>query len=186
MSTTVAVILIALMVFFGFLLAAALVWGIRTRRTEENFIPAPKSIKNRASVSNDPVPDWLSGIDSRQPARANPESVPDWLRQPNLDSPSFDGSGRNPIGTGPHSPFGDFLHNAVPQLSTVMDLSRMIKQMQATGEWTDAPDDRNAAIRKALAKMLEQQPNNEFLIQMRDSFQSDDGSDADPDDQKRP
>jgi hypothetical protein len=178
MSTTVAVILIALMVLFGFLLAAALVWSIRTRRAEENFIPAPESIKHRASARNDTVPDWLHGSDSRQPDRGNPESVPDWLRQPNLNSRSFDGPERIPISAGPQSPFGDFLRNAVPELSTVIDLSRMVKQMQATGEWTDAPDERNAAIRKALAKMLEQHPHNEFLIQMRDSLQS--GEESDP------
>jgi hypothetical protein len=185
MSPIILLLLIAGTVIAVFLFLAALVWGIRTRRAEENFIPAPESGKHRASVRNDTVPDWLHGSDSQQPARANPESVPDWLRRPNLDSRSFDGSERNPIGAGPPSPFGDFLRNAAPQLSTVIDLSRMVKQMQATGEWTDAPEKRNAAIRKALAKMLEQQPDNEFLIHMRDSFQSGDGSDADLDDQKR-
>jgi hypothetical protein len=178
MSPIILLILIAGSVIAVFLFLAALVWSIRTRRNEGNFVPAPESIKNRASARNDAVPDWLHGSDSQQPDRGNLESGTDWLRQPNLNSRSFDEPERIPISAGPQSPFGDFLRNAVPQLSTVIDLSRMVKQMQATGEWTDAPDERNAAIRKALDKMLEQHPHNEFLIHMRDSLQSGEESDT--------
>jgi hypothetical protein len=187
MSPIVLLILVAGTVIAVFLFLAALVWGIRTRRGEENFVPAPKSLKNYnrqetgGSTGSEAVPDWLRGVNPESPATVKGESVPEWLRQPDLDMRGTNEPGRVPTGAEPRSLLGDLLHNAVPQFSTVMDLAKVVKQMQAAGELAENPDERNAAIRKALDQMLEQQPNNEFLIQMRDSLQSTDPSDTNTD-----
>ncbi len=186
MSPIIQLILIAGAVVAVFLFLAALVWGIRTRRGEENFVPAPKSLKNYnrpetgTSSEDDTVPDWLGGLIPESPQMVKDESVPDWLRQPD---PGLRGSGQTAqttIGSEPRSLLGDLLHNAVPQLSAVMDLGSVIKQIQEAGELTDTPEERKTAIRKALEQMLEQQPGNQFLIQMRDSLPSNEetGEDA--------
>ena len=187
MSPIIQLILISGGVVAVFLFLAALVWGIRIRRGEENFVPAPLSLKNYnrpetgASTGNESVPDWLGGMDRESPGTTEGESVPDGLRQPDEGLRGNGEPNRVPIGAGSQSPFGEFLRNAVPQLSTVMELSKMVKMMQAAGELTDSNDERSAALRKALDQMLEQQPNNEFLIHMRNSFQSADESDEDTD-----
>jgi hypothetical protein len=187
MSPIVQLILIAGTVVAVFLFLAALVWGIRTRRGEENFVPAPKTLKNYnrpetgTSAGSETVPDWLQGLNPESPEIAKEESAPDWLQQP--DS-SLRGSGQpaqTTIGSEPRSLLGDLMRNAMPQLSTVMDLAKIVKQMQAAGDWTDASDERKASLRKALDQMLEQQPGNQFLIQMRDSLESGEGADAETD-----
>ena len=187
MSPIIQLILISGTVVAVFLFLAALVWGIRTRRGEENFVPAPKSLKNYnreetgVSTGGETVPDWLHGMTPKSPGTAKGESVPDWLRQPDAGLSGSGEPGRVPIGAEPRSLLGDLMRNAVPQFSTVMDLAKLVKQMQAAGELADNPDERNTAIRKALDQMLEQQPNNEFLIHMRDSLPSAGESDAETD-----
>jgi nitrogen fixation-related uncharacterized protein len=184
MSPIIQLILISGSVVAVFLFLAALVWGIRTRRGEESSVPAPRSLKNYTrqeiggSTGSEAVPDWLGGVNPELPDVAKGESVQDWLRQPNLDVRGTNEPGRVPTGAEPRSPFGDFLRNAVPQLSTVIELSKLVKQMQAAGDWADATDERKAAIRTAMDQMLEQQPQNEFLIQMRDSLESADESET--------
>ncbi|MGB7538059.1 MAG: hypothetical protein WBM17_05940 [Anaerolineales bacterium] len=187
MSPIIQLILISGTVVAVFVFLAALVWGIRTRRGEENFVPAPKALKNYnrqesgGSTGSEAVPDWSRGVNPESPDVAKGDSVPDWLRQPNPDVRGTNAPGQVPTGAGPQSSFGDFLRNAVPQLSTVMELSKMAKMMQAAGELTGSNDERGAALLKALDQMLEQQPQNEFLIQMRDSFQSADVSETETD-----
>ena len=187
MSPIVQLVLIAGAVVAVFLFLAALVWGIRTRRGEENFVPAPKSLKNysrgetAASTGNETVPDWLGGINPESTEAAIEESIPGRPRQPEEGPRGSGQPAQTTIGSEPRSLLGDLLRNAVPQLSAVMDLSRVIKQIQEAGELTDTPEERNTAIRKALDQMLEQQPGNEFLIQMRDSLESGEGTDAETD-----
>ncbi|MBN2085146.1 MAG: hypothetical protein JW748_07950 [Anaerolineales bacterium] len=170
MAPIVQIILLAGAVFTVFLLMAALAWGIRTRRNEEDFMPAPNSLQKH---------------NRRMPAAfPGDESAPDWMRQPGQDAGGSGQPERIPAGIGGQPFFTDFLRNAVPQISTLIDLSRAVKQMQAAGDWTDASEDRKAAIRKALDQMLEQQPQNEFLIQMRDSLEFDGESDAEAEDEE--
>ncbi len=182
MSPIVQLILIAGAVMAVFLFLAALVWGIRTRRGEENFVSAPKTLKNYnrpetgTSAGNETVPDWLQGLSPESPEIAKEESASDWLQQPNSDLRGSGQPAQSTVGSEPRSLLGDLMRGAMPQLSTVMDLARMVKQMQAAGEWTDASDERKAALRRALDQMLDQQPGNQFLIQMRDSLES--GEDA--------
>ncbi|GEM_PF-3776621 len=170
MSPIIQIILVAGAVLVVFLFLAALVWGIRTRRGEEDFIPAAQSLKN-----------YSSGMSA---AASGDEIDTDWLRQPEHDASGSGEPERIPIDAGRQPSFTDFLRNAVPQISTVMDLSRAIKQMQAAGDWTDASDERKAAIRMALDQMLEQQPQNEFLIQMRDSLEFAGESEDEADDEE--
>ncbi len=187
MSAIVQLILISGGVVAVFLFLAALVWAIRTRRGEENFVPAPKPLKNYsrpeagASTGSEAVPDWLRGVNPQSPEASKEESVPDWLQQPEDGRQGSGQPAQTTIGSEPRSLLGDLMRNAMPQLSTVMDLARMVKQMQAAGEWTDASDERKASLRKALDQMLEQQPGNPFLIQMRESLESGEGTDAETD-----
>jgi hypothetical protein len=165
MSSTILIVLVAGGVVVVFLLLAALAWGIRTRREEENFSPAPDSLKPIKRTS----PGFASGN----------ETVPDWMPEPEPAATVSVPSVRIPTGMGLQSPFGDLLRNAVPQLASVMDLGKLVQQMQASGETIQNPDERNAAIRQALDQMIEQQPDNELLLQIRDSIGSGDESEAD-------
>ena len=186
MSQVVQLILIAGAVVAVFLFLAALVWGIRTRRGEENFVPAPKTLKNYSrpesgvSTGSDAAPDWLRGMNPEFPETVKEESVPDWLRQPEDGSRGSGQPAPATIGSEPRSLLSDLMRGAVPQFSSVMELARMAKQMQAAGELPDTSDDRKAALREALDRMLEKQPDNEFLLQMRKSLPSkdEDGDDA--------
>jgi hypothetical protein len=187
MSPIVQLVLIAGAVVAVFLFLAALVWGIRTRRGEENFVPAPKSLKNYSreetatSTGNETVPDWIGGMNPESPDTAKEESVPGWPLQPEEGPQGSGQPAQTTIGAEPRSLLGDLMRNAMPQLSTVMDLAKMVKQMQAAGDLTDGSDERKSALRKALDQMLEQQPGNEFLIQIRDSLESGEGAGAETD-----
>jgi hypothetical protein len=153
MSSTVLVILVAGGVISVFLLLAALAWGIRTRRGEENFTPAPGRIRKTQPRLSD-----SGGVE---------EAVPDWMAAP---KPAATVS--LPSGTGSPSAFGDILRTTVPQLSTFIDLGKLIQHMQASGETMDNPEERNAALRKALDQMIAQQPDNAMLRQWRYSIGS--------------
>ena len=162
MSPTVLVILVAGCVIAIFLLLAALVWGIRTRRGEENFIPAPESIRktqprlSESGGAEDAVPEWMAA--PKPAATFSP-----------------------PSGTGSPSAFGDILRTMVPQLSSVLDLGKLMQQMQVSGETMQNPDERNAALRKALDQMIGQQPDNAMLRQWRDSIPEESESETDED-----
>jgi hypothetical protein len=162
MSSTVLVILVAGGVIAVFLLLAALAWGIRTRRGEENFIPAPEKIKNYRPRLSD--------------AGGDVETVTEWM-----PAPKPAGTVSPPSGAGSPPAFGDILRTVVPQLSSVIDLGKLMQQMQISGETMQNPDERNTAIRKALDQMIGQQPDNAMLRQWRDSFPAESESETEED-----
>jgi hypothetical protein len=160
MSSTILILLVAGAVVAVFICLAALAWGIRTRRGEENFIPAPES-----SVKNQPRLSESGGAG---------EAAPEWMP---AAEPAVTVS--PPSGTG--SPFGDILRTMVPQLSTIIDIGKAMQQMQVSGETMQNPNERNAALRKALDRMIEQQPDNPTLRQWRDSIPAESESETDED-----
>ena len=166
MQPAVLMILVAGIVFAVFLILAALVWSIRTRRSEENFIPAPAAMKKEKRE----VPDPFGG---KEPA-------PDWmleLKRDALDSVST--PERVPIGAEPESPVKDFLHSAFPEISTLIDLGKMVQQVQSAGGAPESSEERKEALLTAVEQMLEEQPDNPLLLQVRDTLQSGGGQTVD-------
>jgi hypothetical protein len=180
MQPVVLVILIAGAVVAGFLFLAALLWGIRSRRGEEDFIPIPAE-KPRGRLSGadsemESIPEWLRASDTSE-SSDEMEAAADWMQSAKSVDPGNDAEPeRLSSGADYESPFQNLLHTALPQFSTIMDLGKLAEQIQSEEGFSGSAEERTAALRKALDRMLEDQPGNEFLIQMRKSIPSEDGS----------
>ncbi len=102
----------------------------------------------------------------------NFEPAPDWMKMGKreiLDSPA-------PVEESPsiieaESPLRSFLRNAVPELSSAIDLGKIVQMAEDAGEKLGSTEERKAVIYKAVNELLEQQPENEFLRQVLDSLQ---------------
>jgi hypothetical protein len=162
-----------------FLFLAFLAWGIRARRGEENFIPAPENLKKRdrpkpdSSGQSQAYSDWLRERGRATPSPAAPESVPEWMKGMEQAAPGPSGrSEKTPIGAEPASPFGDFLRGVFPQLSTLKELAELIRAAESTGADAETSEERTAEVLRAVEAMIEKRPNVEFLRQMRDQIRT--------------
>jgi hypothetical protein len=174
MSSVVLLFAVAGFVLVAFLLAAALVWSIRVRRSEGNFVPAPEGWKQRrrgtpdSSAESGSHPERLRERERESAPVAEEDGPPAWMREKQGGESV---SERIPIGAEPESPLKDFLRNAVPSISTVVDLGKLVQQIQAAEEKLDTPEERRAAIVRAAEQLMEQHPDNDFLRQVLESLQ---------------
>jgi hypothetical protein len=152
MQPIVLMLLVAAIGFTVFLLLALVVRTIRTRRAEDGFEPAPEGTRKSTREISDPF--------------STTEPAPDWMRSLSRDSPE---PVQSPGGES-ESPFKNLLRSAMPEISTLMDLGKMVKESQPVGEMPRSEEERNAAFAKAVDEMLEKQPDNAFLRQLRDSL----------------
>jgi hypothetical protein len=179
MSSISLFIIIVAGVIAVFLFLAALAWGVRARRGEENFIPAPENMKKRAPAGFDfsapakAYSDWLREKEDERTSAAAPESAPEWMRGMEPVAPGSSGeSERVPIGAGPVSPLGDFLHNLFPQLAAVKELAHLIRDAESGDADAGSVEERREAVLKAVEAMIEKRPDAAFLRQMRDQLRA--------------
>jgi hypothetical protein len=179
MSPVLLTILIAGIVFAGFLLLAAIAWGIRTRRGEENSIPAPDRKKNVWESSAAPdesgeIPDWLQPAAPKAgESGGRQKDTPEWLRGMTAEAREFDSPfGSTPVGTEKISPVLDMFRGAFPQVSTLVSLGKLVKQIQAEEGSPETPEVRLTALTTAVKQLLEKNPEDEFLLRIRDALQS--------------
>jgi hypothetical protein len=138
-SSIVLLLTIAGSVFGVALLMALIVWSVRIRRAEGNFVTTPDWMKKGPEES----------LDSPAPIRESPSIIE------------------------VESPIRNFLRETVPELSTAVDLGKIVQMAEAAGEKPGSAEERKAIIYKAVNEMLEQQPENEFLRAVLDSLQID-------------
>lgn len=165
MSQTVTLVLIAVSAFIVFLLLALVLWSIRIRRAEDGFEPAPTDRQKNRSTVYDPFAPAEAPAEDMQSLTQEIPDIPISSAQPPTDEET-------------ESPLKSLLRSAMPELSTMIELGKMVKDSQAAGETPNSPEERNAAFQRALDKMLEEQPDNSFLRQLRTSMPSADASSA--------
>ncbi len=165
MSQITTLALIAVSAFIVFLLLALVIWSIRIRRAEDGFEPAPTDRQKTRSEVYDPF----------APAEPPTEDIQS-LTQEIPDIPIS--SDKPPSDEETDSPFKGLLRSAMPELSTLIELGKMVKDSQESGETPDSPEERNAALRRAVDQMLEKNPDNALLQQLSNSIPSADASSA--------
>jgi hypothetical protein len=172
MSPTVLVLLVAGIAFVVFLLLALIVWSIRIRRAEDGFEPAPPAVRKSARTFSESFsaaeqkPEWLNNLAG---------AVSD--TRTSAAGPSTD--------EGSKSILGNLIRGAMPEISTLLELGKMVRDSQAAGDAKMSAEDRTAAFQRALDQMLEKQPDNAFLQQMRASLPSAGGASAFSDEDSR-
>jgi hypothetical protein len=157
MSPTVLVLLVAGTAFVVFLLLALIVWSIRIRRAEDGFEPAPPAVRKSARTFSESFsaaeqkPAWLNNLAG---------AVSD--TRTSSAGPSTD--------QGSKSLLGNLMRGAMPEISTLLELGKMVRDSQAAGDAKMSAEERNAAFHRALDQMLEERPEDAFLQQLRASL----------------
>jgi hypothetical protein len=165
MSPIMMVLLVAGVVVAVFLLLVMIVWTIRVRRAENNSEPKPMNARKIMRDTRE-VQESASEIMERVNMRAGDIPEPAVV------------SVRSSGGDEKKSVFQALLGSAVPELSTLIELGKMIKESEE-GKAADTPEEKNEALRKGVERMLEQHPDNAFLRQMLTSLPREAGT-ADP------
>jgi hypothetical protein len=159
MSITLQIMLIAGAVFATFIVLGLVIWSIRIRREEDGFVPAPP--KPPKSMIRTPYT-----VESEQ-------AVADWMSPPTKEiAEPILPSGKLLPDDDFGSPFKSLLRSAMPELSTLIELGKMVKESQAAEGASNSPEERNAALRQAVDRMLEQNPDSDLLRQLRSSLPS--------------
>jgi hypothetical protein len=156
MQPIVQVILVAGIVLVVSLLLAAIAWGIRIRRDEDNFIPPPGPLKKSDREFPDPFAEKEAAQDGlRELKRGVADTIP--------------AAEKGQVGTGPESPMKNILRSAVPELSTLMDLGKIVSQ---AGDSGGSSEERRRALLNAVEQMLEKQPDKALLRELRDTLRA--------------
>jgi flagellar biosynthesis/type III secretory pathway M-ring protein FliF/YscJ len=161
-SPTLMILIIAGIVGAVFLLLAMIAWTIRVRRAENMHEPTQQDLQD--ALRNAQRERDSAGMDLER-IREHKGELPE-LR-------IFQGS--LPEGKGTRSVPRDLLFKAVPGLSILMELGKVVRESEE-GKAAQTPEEKNEAFRKALERMLEQQPDNALLRQMLNALPVGDGA----------
>jgi hypothetical protein len=155
-SPTLMILLIAGIVGAVFLLLAMIAWTIRVRRAENMHEPTQQ--------------DSQDALRNAQRVRDMAGMKLERIREHKGEFPEFRiFQGSLPEGEGSRSVSQDLLYKTVPGLSVLMELGKVVRESEE-GKAARTPEEKNEALRKALERMLERQPNNALLRQMLNSW----------------
>lgn len=155
-SPTLMILLIAGIVGAVFLLLAMIAWTIRVRRAENMHEPTRQDPQDALRNAQ-----WI-----QDSARMNLERI----RERRGELPELRIlQGSLPEGEGSRSVSQDLLLKAVPGLSVLMELGKVVRESEE-GKAARTPEEKSEAFRMALERMVEQQPDNALLRQMLNSL----------------
>ncbi len=69
--------------------------------------------------------------------------------------------------TEPEPLLRNVLRGAFPQISVIMEMGKLVQQIEAQQGESATKEERMANLRTAVDRMLAEHPDNEFLVQMR-------------------
>ncbi|MBN1438249.1 MAG: hypothetical protein JW929_02475 [Anaerolineales bacterium] len=175
MSSVMLAAIAAGFVLLLFLLAATILWGIRTRRGESSTVPAPKERKKiRADISDPPD---LSGsyrqwLDERAeiPAVAAQQPVSARIREEAHAVLKTAGS-NVPFGKELESPLQKILCGVMPELSALIEVGKRVQMAAAADAESGSAEERQAILRRVVAEMANRQPENGFLRQVLETLE---------------
>jgi hypothetical protein len=163
MSPTLTVILTAGIVVGGALILALIAWTIRVRRAEEG--PRP------------PSTEWQKQTPAASARPGSADETQDWIQSLTREIPDPSVSSAGPPSAGEtKTVFQTLFNSAMPELATLLELGKMVKESQTLGKTADTPEAKNEAFRRAAMRMLEEKPQNVFLQQLVNSMPSSGGA----------